>query len=385
MNRLAIISTHPIQYNVPFFRKLAELSTIEVKVFYTYSQSEQGFTDPGFGKVLDWNIPLLDGYQFEFVENKASKPSNRSFFGINCPELIEKINTFNPNAILIYGWNFKAHFEAMRYFKNKVPVWFRGDSHLLDEKPGLKTLLRRILLRFVYKHIDLAFFVGSSNYDYYLAHGLKPNQLAFAPHAIDNEYFTSKLNPQASIKLRTDLKIAPIDFVVLFAGKFEPKKNPNLILDAAAKMPYIKFILAGSGILENELKNNAVGLTNISFLPFQSQPEMPILYGSADVFVYPSVGPGETWGLAVNEALACKLPVIISNRVGCAANFGLSEVVKVFDSEKKVDFFDAIRFFYNNRIDKVKIGEEAQNLVSNYKIDNFVLAVETAFKNTKKL
>ncbi len=47
---------------------------------------------------------------------------------------------------------------------------------------------------------------------------------------------------------------------------------------------------------------------------------MPILYRLGNVFCLPSKGPGETWGLAVNEAMASSRPVIVSNKVGCAAD-----------------------------------------------------------------
>jgi glycosyltransferase involved in cell wall biosynthesis len=44
---------------------------------------------------------------------------------------------------------------------------------------------------------------------------------------------------------------------------------------------------------------------------------MPVVYRLGDLFVLPS-SHGETWGLAVNEALACGRPVLVSDRVGCA-------------------------------------------------------------------
>ncbi len=55
---------------------------------------------------------------------------------------------------------------------------------------------------------------------------------------------------------------------------------------------------------------------------FQNQTELPAWYAAADVLVLPSDG-GETWGLVVNEALACGTPAVVSDAVGCAPDLAL--------------------------------------------------------------
>ncbi len=78
--RLAVVTTHPIQYYAPLFRLLAKEPGIELKVFYTWSQSQQGAKyDIDFGKMIEWDIPLLDGYSYEFVNNVAKDPGLTSF------------------------------------------------------------------------------------------------------------------------------------------------------------------------------------------------------------------------------------------------------------------------------------------------------------------
>jgi glycosyltransferase involved in cell wall biosynthesis len=95
-------------------------------------------------------------------------------------------------------------------------------------------------------------------------------------------------------------------------------KNIRGIIELIKKLPKSEFVVlfVGSGSLENELKQKAPN--NCIFLGFQNQSVMPIIYRMADVFVLPSVGPGETWGLAMNEALACGVPVIASEKCGWA-------------------------------------------------------------------
>lgn len=81
--KLAIISSHPIQYNAPLFKLLTQRGNLSVKVFYTWGkQSIEPKYDPGFGKTIQWDIPLLDGYNYEFLENISKAPGSSHFNGI---------------------------------------------------------------------------------------------------------------------------------------------------------------------------------------------------------------------------------------------------------------------------------------------------------------
>ncbi len=364
MHKLAIISTHPIQYYAPLFKMLTDRGKIDIKVFYTWPQAIQGHDDPDFGTQVKWDIPLLEGYDYQLVKNISKNPSSKNWSGIDNPTLVKDIEAYNPQAIWVFGWKLKSHFAVMRHFKGKIPVWFRGDSTLLDyEIKSIKSLvssiknnyhptsmlsqlktygkfkLRKAFLSYIYKHIDTAFYVGKNSKDYFLAHGLKQEQLVFAPHAIDNERFfdgeEKKYETVAQDK-RKVFDIKETDIVILFAGKLEAKKNPWLLLRTFLTLPdskiQTKLIIAGSGPQESELKKFAAGNPNIIFLPFQNQTQMPITYRMADIFCLPSQGPEETWGLAVNEALACGRKVLVSDKVGCAIDLVNDKVGRVFKS-----------------------------------------------------
>ena len=81
--KLAIVSTHPIQYNAPFFRRLAQEPEIDLHVFYTWEQAASGPKfDPGFVRAVEWDIPLLEGYEYNFVKNTASEPCSHHYKGI---------------------------------------------------------------------------------------------------------------------------------------------------------------------------------------------------------------------------------------------------------------------------------------------------------------
>jgi glycosyltransferase involved in cell wall biosynthesis len=199
---------------------------------------------------------------------------------------------------------------------------FRGDSTLLDETKGWKTFLRRVFLKWVYSHVNYALYAGTNNKKYFRAHGLKEQQLVYAPHAIDNDRFNDKDGEyqKAAILMRKQIGFADNDVVLLFAGKLETKKNPFFLVDLLYTIndSRIKVLFAGNGALEKELKEKVQGDKRFSFIDFQNQQMMPVLYRLADVFILPSRGPGETWGLALNEAMACGKPVVASDRTGGA-------------------------------------------------------------------
>ncbi len=189
---------------------------------------------------------------------------------------------------------------------------FRGDSHLLDEKIGFKQLLRGITLSWIYKFIDTALHVGTNNKAYYLKHGLKENQLVFAPHAIDNERFhdnKEKAFELHSRKYRDKLGLKENDIVLAFIGKLQSKKNPELLLNAFSLhfRENVHLLYIGNGELEQNLKMKAKQSTNIHFLDFQNQSLMPLVYRIADILILPSQ-ENETWA----EKLSMKpLPAVI--------------------------------------------------------------------------
>jgi glycosyltransferase involved in cell wall biosynthesis len=390
MNKLAIIITHPIQYYAPVFKLLSERKKIAIKVFYTYSQAKEKIWDKNFGKEIKWDIPLLEGYDYTFVGNISIRPGIHHFFGLINPSLIKDIEEWHPSAILVFGWNYYSHFKAMRYFKGRIPVYFRGDSTLLDEQPGIKKIIRKLFLTRIYKNIDYAFYVGSNNKQYYLAHGIKEQQLIFAPHAVDNNRFfdaNGEFEKKAN-EWRNMFGINDDNLVVLYAGKFETKKNPDLIINAVIelnknketenrKSEIIQLIMVGNGILETRLKEMAKDKKYIHFLPFQNQSIMPAIYRISDIFCLPSTGPGETWGLAVNEAMACSRPVIVSDKVGCAIdlvkNKGTGFIFKNNDCNELINI---LYFVEQNRQSLKEMGIKAHRHIKGFSLLDLVQSIE---------
>ena len=392
MKRLAIITTHPIQYNAPLFQLLALRKQIELKVFYTWGETVLTEKyDPGFGKVIDWDIPLLTGYEYEFLENTASDKGSHHFNGIVNPGIIPSIKQYNPDAILVYGWSFKSHLKVMRHFKKKLPVLFRGDSTLLDGVGVLQSLKRTVFLRWIYSFVDIALYVGTNNFNYFKKAGLKDAQLVFAPHAIDNNRFecSSEVCKKEAEAFRDKLSIPSTAFVFLFAGKLEPKKDVGLLLKAFTQSKFDKtvhLIIVGNGPLEKELKSSYQA-GNIHFVDFQNQMSMPAIYEMADAYVLPSKGPGETWGLSVNEAMANGKAIIVSDKCGGAIDlveegkngfiFKSGNLEELSNCLKKMQGLDknSLEIFKWNSKHQIKnfaldrVAEEIEKTVTNHSLN----------------
>jgi glycosyltransferase involved in cell wall biosynthesis len=379
MKKLAIIISHPIQYYAPVFKLLTERKQIEVKVFYTNGEASLENFDPGFGKKIKWDIPLLDGYEFEFLENTSPHPGPHHFKGIVNPDAIERINEYNPDSILVYGWSYSSHLKVLRFFNKKKQVVFRGDSHLLYPQQLWRKIARKIVLKWVYSKVNKALYVGVANKAYYLNFGLSEEQLYFAPHATDNERFSNTGVDKAN-DIRASFGIKGNEILILFAGKMEKKKQPVLLLEAFKKVQQenVHLLFVGSGIFEKELKERVMEekIQRVHFTGFKNQTELPAYYHACDIFCLPS-GPFETWGLSVNEAMATGKAVIVSNKVGCGPDLVKENVNgHIFIYNKAIDLLRVFKTICQSKARIMEMGKASFKIISQYTFLEQVKAIE---------
>ncbi len=325
MTRLAVVTTHPVQYYAPWFRQMTSQSGLDVRVFYLWDFGVTRQQDPGFGQAVCWDLPLLEGYAWEFVDNRSSRPGTTHFWGIDNPQLVSRLEAYAPDVVLCIGYNYATFARLLwQWNSRRCPLLLRGDSHRLLPRRGLKEGLKRLLLSGLFRRFGAFLYVGQANRAYYRLHGVPEERLFFSPHAVDNDRFmanTDEVRTQA-MAWKRELGIPPDRRVVLFVGKLEVKKRPQDLLAAfaLARLPDTALLFVGAGGLEAELRAAARSVPQVYFAPFQNQTQMPRTYAAADVVVLPSYGPSETWGLCINEAMCLGKPVIVSSHVGCAGD-----------------------------------------------------------------
>jgi glycosyltransferase involved in cell wall biosynthesis len=198
----------------------------------------------------------------------------------------------------------------------------RGDSQIGRDPGRAKSLMKRVLYPAALRVFDAALYVGQRSRQYYEHYGVPKDRLFFSPHCVDTRWFAERSGDEAGAALRRRHGLASSEKAVLFAGKLLPFKRPLDLLEAASRLNASgrpsTVMVAGSGPLEAALREDAAQKgVKLVLLGFQNQTEMPACYAAADCLVLPS-DPHETWGLVVNEALACGRPVVVSDAVGCA-------------------------------------------------------------------
>lgn len=314
--RLAVVVSHPVQYYAPWFRWMTARGWT-LRVFHLWDFGVTPRTDPEFGRAFAWDVDLLSGYENELVPNVAAEPGAHHFSGLDNPALPDRLRAWSPDVVLLFGYNYRTHLRLI--LSGEYPLIFRGDSHLLDQAEP--PLLKRWALSQIYARFAAVTWVGLSNRDYFRTYGVPRENLFRAPHCVDSGLFKASDDHIAeAARLRRELALEGAR-VVLFCGKFIPKKQPLELLSAflALGRDDAALVLAGDGELSSALRDLAAAhpRARVRFLPFANQSEMPARYLLADVFALPSRGPGETWGLSVNEAMHLGVPCLVSDRVGC--------------------------------------------------------------------
>lgn len=307
--RLGILTTHPIQYQVPWFRLLARQPGVDLEVLYCMlpDAAQQG---SGFGVSFEWDVPLLSGYTYRVLENRARVPSVTTFFGCDTPEIYGILRQEPWDAFIVNGWVAKSCLQLLAACRLRgVPCLVRGESNALRPRAAWKRGVHRLLLRQYVAFLA----IGSQNRAFYLANGVAPERIFAAPYCVENERF--------AFDGRSLLTARPFTF--LFSGKLIPKKRPMDVLKALAWLRAqapdlaVGLVVAGDGELRPDCEafGAAEGLP-VRFTGFLNQSQIGQAYREADCLVLPSDN-GETWGLVVNEGMASGMPAIVSDQVGC--------------------------------------------------------------------
>lgn len=349
--RLAILTSHPIQYQTPLFKKISEHPDIRLTVYFREKKGALApYYDKEFGENVRWEIPLLEGYSFKFLSGPLS--------------LARELRASSYDVVMLYGWNsWQSLFAFLLCRIRKIKIFMYGENPLCEErkKQNIVQTIKRTALHFLFRGVSAFLYIGEENKRFYIWLGVPEQKLFYMPYAVDNERWGNEENTK-----HKDPEHKP---VILFVGKLVSRKRPLDLIRAFAPLDGEgELVMIGEGVLRKELEVYVRDhdIKNAQLAGFVNQNTLSEYYGKADIFVLPS-GAGETWGLVVNEAMNFSLPIIVSDRVGCAADLVKHGengfVYPVGDIDK---LHEHLEMLVKDRKMRESFGKESWNIIQNF-------------------
>jgi glycosyltransferase involved in cell wall biosynthesis len=320
--KVAAVASHPVQYQAPWYRALAAL--VDLEVFFAHRATPLDQARGGFGVPFDWDVPVADGYPFQWLHNRAAAASVETFWGCDTPEIGEKLAAGGFDAVIVNGWQLYTYWQAVHAARrHRLLTLVRGDSQLAP-----RGIVRRTAKQLVYPRLlrlfDGCLAVGVRSQEYYRHYGVPADRIFASPHCVDNAFFAggAAAARRQCNEERARLALPSEAVVFVFAGKLVAKKRPMdflAALDVAASTGAPVYgLIVGDGPLRAEVEAHCrTHRTRCALAGFVNQSGMARIYAAADALVLPS-DADETWGLVVNETMACGVPAVVSDAAGCA-------------------------------------------------------------------
>lgn len=389
MVRLAYLVSHPIQYQAPLLRRLALQPDIDLKVFFG-TNTANGFHDPGFGSAVKWDVPLLEGYEHEFLPSLAGGEIN-TVRPLNWG-LGRRLKRGAFDVLWVHGYTRLTSILGIVAAKRLgLRVMVRDEANGADVRAnGAREAVRRIFYTVLSRFADAFLAIGTLNRDYYRRAGVAEERIFSVPYAVDNAFFRERAARAASGReaLRRELGLMARRPVILFSGKLVSRKGPLLLAEAYKRLswdarsepePYLLF--AGDGELRGAIEKFAtdLGWRSIRVLGFKNQSELPGLYDLCDLFVLPS--SYEPWGLVVNEVMNAGKPVIASDCVGCWPDLVKPGVNgAVFPAGDAQALGDTMAATLSDRDNLYRMGEASRGIIDKWSFDEDLAGIRAALR-----
>lgn len=321
--RLAALAAGPVIYQTPLYRRLAADARIELTVLYASTGGVQPY-DAGFAESpVAWDVDLLSGYEAEFLGAAEKNDVLGGFLALRDPSVIRRLRALRYDVLWVHGYSYLTHWLALAgAAAARRPVLLREEQTLLHSRPAPKRWVRAAILRTLFAHVR-ALYIGTNNHAFFRFYGVPESRCFFVPYAVDNASLRGEARAltERQDEIRRSFGIEAEDGpVVLFVGKLVDKKRPQLALEAFARVRQqmrCALLIVGAGPLEAEMRREASGIADVHFAGFLNRSAIARAYAAADALVLPSAAH-ETWGIVVNEAMNFSLPVLVSDKVGCA-------------------------------------------------------------------
>lgn len=378
--KVALIHNIVSPYRIPVFEGLANHALIDLTVFYCAKTHNN----------REWKIIHSDKYRYKFLSGIKIE-FFEIVYHINF-DIIPIILKKKFDVVIIGGssdFTTQIAFLLTKLVKTPIVLWSEG----IDNPKGRIGKIVSPIFNYITKHSDAIIVPGSKSKEYYLSVGATKNNIFIAPNIVENDYFIKQSTnfKEEKERIRKEMKIDGKK-VIIFVGQLIKRKGVDNLIHAVNKLnktiPDIILFIVGNGPLRSELqeickisKNH-----NVYFTGWIDEKEKVKYYSIADIFVLPTLF--DVWGLVINEAMCCGLPVITTTTAGCSYDMIFNGengfIVKPDDVN---ELAEAIKKAFENPIGCDKMGERSLDIIKNnfnqeICVNGFVSAIK--YCNLKK-
>jgi glycosyltransferase involved in cell wall biosynthesis len=363
-HRVAIYQSHPTQMEAPLFRKMAQ--EFSLKVYFWRTSTITQLIDPELGHPPGWDFLLVDGYEHEVI------PANGFFHRYlrrTAPFMTDEFD-----AIVINGYGFRESLIALFTARSKgLPVIVRSDTTMLYERSPWKEKVREPLLHILLGQISAFLATGSRAKEYLMHYGVPEHKIFRFPYAIDNDRFSQESERCRSIRteFRIGIGVPPEATVFLAVIKLIEREGCFHLIEGFSRIaqsdPKAWLVIVGDGPEKSKLQRQvfSMKIPRIVFAGYQQYSALPKFYAAADVFIHPALV--EPWGVSVNEAMACGLPVIVSDKVGSGYDLvqhGWNGFV--YQAGDPVSLANVLTQFLRKFAERKLMGERSRQIVQDW-------------------
>ncbi|MFH1457314.1 MAG: glycosyltransferase [Patescibacteria group bacterium] len=277
-------------------------------------------------KNRNWEREKNIEFQYEILDNFAirSKRKDLNTFFIN-PKINKLLNKENPDKIICFGWDHFVAYAANRWARKNQKEFVLWSGSTINEKSWRRTVFNP-LVKYLVKRTNHFIAYGTRAKEYLIILGAAEQNIEIFYNTIDIDYFQKEIKNFSETKkqdLKNKLGITSSK-VILFNGQLIERKGIFELLEGynqyKQKDSDISLLMIGGGQEKTRINRtiNEGDIKDVILVDFIQYRNVYKYYAISDMLILPS--REEVWGLVINEALACGLPVITTNKVGASAD-----------------------------------------------------------------
>ncbi len=374
--RLAVLAASPVYYQAALYRRVAADPHVDFTAIFASNSGIRPY-DGGYGRAVTWDVDALQGYRSVFLRKAGTNPTGGSFLALRDLDIVGELLRGRYEVLWLHGYNSMTHVLAVAAQRlASGGVLFREEQTLLHPRPPWKTALKEFGLRALFRQ-GAALCIGTQNKRWFQHYGVPAERLFFTPYCVDNERMQAAAAELRGRKEELRRAFGMDDAagpVIVTVGRLIPKKQPLFLLDAFKHVRSHRqccLLVVGAGELEGRMRRKVEqeAIPDVVFAGFLNQTAVPRAYACADIFALAS-REHETWGLVVNEAMNFALPVVVSDRVGCA-----TDLVRqgrngfVVSSTNRVELVDALLKLVDSADLRQQFGKVSLDIINRWNYD----------------